>query len=70
MWGEVLVFLTCEDFGQRVSQVGEAGHVQIDLCRLARPVEGPKLDTGGNAVDDGLINLDAGFAVLRGDGES
>jgi hypothetical protein len=62
--------LGIEDFGQRIAQIAQGGVVKADLRGLSRTVKGPKLDTGRNAINDRLIDLDAGFAVLRGNGES
>ena len=61
--------LAVEDFGQRVSQIAQCAVVKADLGGLSGAVKGPKLDTGRNAVDDRLIDLNAGFAVLRGNSE-
>lgn len=51
-------------------QVDQSVSVKLDFCALARPVDGAKADAGAHAVDDGLGELYAALAVLRGDGES
>lgn len=62
--------LTFENFGERVAEVRKGGAVEADLRGLSRTVKGTKTHASGNAVDDCLGDLNAGFAVLAGDGES
>ena len=61
--------LVCEDFRQRGLEVDERGPVELDFSALTRPVKGAHADTLRGAVDDGLSELYARLAVLRGDGE-
>ena len=70
MWDKVGLFHTFEYLGQSVAEVRERGRVKANLSGLSRPVKGTEADTGRNAVDDGLSDLNAGLFVLGGDGES
>ena len=70
MWYGVGLFHTFEYLGQSISKISQRGGVKADLRGLSRTVKGTKPDASGNAVDDCLRDLHAGFGVLRGDGES
>ena len=51
-------------------QVDQGVPVKLDFCALARAVNGPQAYARVLTVDDGLRELYAALAVLRGDGES
>ena len=58
-----------EYFREGCLQVDQGVPVELDFCALARAVNSPQAYTRVLAIDDGLRELYAALAVLRGDGE-
>jgi len=50
-------------------QVDQGVSVELDFCGLTRAVNGPQAYARVLTIDDGLRELYAVLAVLRGDGE-
>jgi len=69
MWDVLFYLCLREYFREGCLQVDQGVSVELDFCGLTRAVNGPQAYARVLTIDDGLRELYAALAVLRGDGE-